>query len=884
MEKRYDIGLVGWWYGTNYGSMLTYYALHQSLKKLGYSVLMIQEALGYETGRGKLDKNDAPHRFAEKYYKFTEQVNYKELQQYNDICDIFIVGSDQLWNPYISRVNSDYFLDFTADDKKRISYGTSFGNRDVIPANPDFIKKNYNNLRRFDAISVREDYAVEVANNFFDVKAVQVVDPVFLLDISEYLSLAEQASKKIQGQYLLAFILDPTIEKKYIVVKIADMMGYKKIVVLTDPHQYAMSKANNIFSDSNMEMFNLDQISPENFLFAYKNASYVITDSFHGTCFSYIFKKNFNVFYNELRGTDRFLNVVRLMNLENRRIYENEDILPDITPIDYVKAEEKVNQLKEFSINWLNNVLQTPKKQMRNIILPDTINVVKKDFLCAGCGMCAQACPAQAITMEENIEGFLIPVIDEEKCTRCGLCYHKCPSQNPLYKNEQPQCYAIMADDEIRKVSSSGGMFSVAARYILEQGGYVCGAAFKADFSVEHIIIDNMSQLDRLRGSKYIQSSEGGVFPEIKRLLEDGTFVLFTGTPCQVAGLYAYLGKEYEKLYTIDLLCHGITSYKVFEKYRKDTLGDRQLTELYFKAKEPWGWHAGVNAGFADGTKYSQPLETDPYYIAYLNNISKNITCGSCRFNKLPRQGDMTIGDFWGVGKYDSSLNDNKGTSMVLINNDKARDMFEALKVFIPIVKEVPLQIAINGNLVIERPYRLHKNRNIFFAYLNQMPFTSLAHGCCNNKLYEMLHMNLYKEIPEEDREFYFIAQIAAENSKGRKIVTWIRSQKFERILKKYFGLSVAFGVSMRKEALRDNYILEYSTLQGKAREYYLVSLDRNYDHDTYGQLKSFGYYENKDFVFRMKKPIILEKYDLSKGNYYDAYGNSIEGFNAVIG
>lgn len=370
MEK-FDIGLVGWWYGCNYGSMLTYYALHQVLRNLGYSVLMIHEALGYEKGRAKLSTNDAPHIFAKKHYQFTDQVNFKELSRFNDICNTFIVGSDQLWNPYISRVNSDCFLDFTADEIKRISYGTSFGNKGVIKANLQFVKDNYKYIRRFDAISVREEYAVDVARESFGVKAVCVVDPVFLPDISEYIMLADQATCKVEGKYLLAFILDPTEEKRNVIIKIADTMSFKKIFILTDPYQAAIEKAEKIFNESNMEMFKIDQISPENFLNVYRNAEYVVTDSFHGVCFSYIFRKNFNVFFNIPRGADRFENVVGLMGLENRRIYEDEHTDLDLSEINYSKAEENVNQLRDMSIEWLKNAVETPKEQLPSIMTPE---------------------------------------------------------------------------------------------------------------------------------------------------------------------------------------------------------------------------------------------------------------------------------------------------------------------------------------------------------------------------------------------------------------------------------------------------------------------------------------------------------------------------------
>lgn len=682
---KYDVGVIGWWYGENYGSMLTYYSLHQTLKKIGCSVLMIHEAVGYGKARVKWSDSIAPMKFAKKYYDYTEQVHYTELSKFNSLCDTFIVGSDQIWNPHIPRVNSDCFLDFTDDDKKRISYATSFGNESVMPSRPQFVEKNKANLQRFDAISVRESYAVDIAREFFGINAIQVIDPVFLPDLSEFLNLSDRASLNIQGEYLLAFILDPTIEKKNVIVKMAKELGLEKIFILTNPYSGANLKAKQILNDSNMTIIKIEEISPENFLYAYKNASYVITDSFHGTCFSYIFRKNFNVFYNQLRGADRFVSLMELLKCENRRIYEDEHIKPDFSSVDFIQAEININKQRTRSLEWLKRVIETPKEKLKQDSIITDAAVYKEpkkirensieaaNVNCTGCGACANICPKNAITMKENNEGFLNPYVDYDKCVDCGLCVKKCVDINPQYKNNaEPDCYAMMADDDIRKISSSGGMFTVAAEYIIDNGGYVCGAAFTNDFRVEHIIVNDKNDLSRLRGSKYIQSHTDHILKDIKKLLDNNEIVLFTGMPCQVAGLYSYLGKDYDKLYTIDLLCHGITSYKVFEKYHKDIHGGKPLEKLEFKAKEPWGWHAGVNAYFTDGTKYSEPLERDLYYIAYLQSISKNTTCASCKSNKLPRQGDITIGDFWGINKTDSEMFDNKGTSVVLVNNQKA--------------------------------------------------------------------------------------------------------------------------------------------------------------------------------------------------------------------
>ena len=885
LKKHYSVAVVGVWFGLNYGSLINGYAIYKLLKDMGLDVLMVNKPNVLETD-GELQN---PHckRFIKRFYEKSEispPLPYDKLHELNKCCDIFLAGSDQIWHHnIINGFQYTTLLNFVEDSKKRISFGTSFGHQQDFTL-VDERKKVKELLRKFNCISVREQASAEILSSIYSVKSTVTIEPVFCLELSDYKQIGACSQIQESDSYIFTYILDPTPEIISAIEYYSNASGMKIINMFDgNPAQYKKSK----------EMFNLpntlegEEAGAEDLINLCLNAAFVITDSFHGTCFAIILNKPFLSITNFRRGAARFQELKDKFGL-TERFSQNSQIIPhDISlmkAFDYAEINRRIAHDRQEAIAWLKNAIETPKEQLPGIILLDTVNVVIKENKCTGCGACAQICPSQAITMRENGEGFLAPVVDNEKCTRCGICYHRCPSNNPSYKNEQPECYAVMAEDAVREVSSSGGMFSVAAEYILKQGGYVCGAAFRDDFSVEHVIIENISQIDGLRGSKYIQSDAGSVFPRIKQQLEENNPVLFTGMPCQVAGLYAYLGKTYEKLYTIDLLCHGITSYKVFEKYKKDVLGDKQLTELQFKAKKPWGWHAGVNACFQDGTKYAQPCEKDPYYIAYLNSISKNNICGSCGFNKLPRQGDMTIGDFWGVGKFDAALNDNKGTSVVLVNNNKGRALMETLKSGMQTVKEVPLQVAINGNHIIEHPYMLNKNRTVFFQYLDKLPFAELAEGCRDNRVYEKLHMHIYSEIPAEDREFYFIAKIAAENSKGRRIVTWIRSGRFEGVLKKYFGLSVAFGVSMRKEALKENYILGFSTLRGRAGEYYLVSLDKNYDDETYRKLNSFGYHETRDFVFRMKKPVVLVNYDLSRGNYYDAYGNSIEGFNAVIG
>lgn len=879
MKKHYDVAIMGFWYGANYGSLLNGYAMYYTIKSFGKEVLMIQKPGAAENDFEITQGHNTD--FVKKYYDpedISPALPYSRLGELNDICDCFCAGSDQIWNYPIS-FSGMMFMPFATDDKKLISFSTSFGNGKPRVSAEENEKVN-KFLHRYSAISVREQFDVDLLRDNYAIKGDLVFEPVFCIDRNVYDDLAANSDFNETEPYLLTYILDPSPKKWEAIQSYAQKLGLK-IINIPDGKTWIWQKREYNLPDI------LENVHTEDFLKAYKGATYVITDSFHGTAFSIIFQKPFISIGNYNRGFERFTDLLGRLKLTDRLISDPENIPVDekfLAPIDYTQTNEIIASEAKKTVDWVRYAVETPKDKLEGMIDFKDVTAKLDRSLCTGCGACINVCPTGALKLSTNHDGFFNPIIDNSKCVKCEICTKRCPALNPQYKNENnPKCFAMMAEDQTRSISSSGGMFTVAANYIIDNGGYVCGAAFTEDYSVEHIIVKDIAGLEKLRGSKYIQSNASNVYPEIKHLLENGELVLFTGMPCQVAGLYSYLNKDYDKLYTIDLFCHGITSKKVFDKYHSDVLEGKKINRLEFKAKEPWGWHAGVNAYFEDETKYSKPLETDPYYIAYLGSISKNSACENCSQNRLPRQGDISIGDFWGINKNDPELYDGKGTSAVLINNQKGAVFFDLLKASMKKWKEESLSDAIAFNHIIEHPYKNSKNRNSFFANLDSLSFEELTYGCRDNRLYEKIYANTVKSIANEDMEFYFIAKAVAKNCNGRKIVTWIRSKKFERILQQFFGLSVEFGVSMRKEALCDG-IKDFSILNGKSKEYYIVSLDRHYDTKSYGKLNSYGYSELKDFIFRVHKPIVLEKYDLSKGNYYDEYGNSIEGFNAVLG
>lgn len=222
----------------------------------------------------------------------------------------------------------------------------------------------------------------------------------------------------------------------------------------------------------------------------------------------------------------------------------------------------------------------------------NNINILDKKE-CTGCSVCAQVCPHNCIKMIETKEGFHYPVIDEKLCTDCGLCVKKCHALNDNFKTDfNQEFYNVRANDEIRMKSSSGGMFTLIADYVFENNGFVCGASWRKDWlGVEHIIIDDKKDFGKLRYSKYMESSLGNIFSEIKKLLNDKKLVLFSGTPCQVSALNFYLGRDYENLITVDLLCNSVVPQKVWRKYLLDKFNDTAKIEyISFRDKKALGW------------------------------------------------------------------------------------------------------------------------------------------------------------------------------------------------------------------------------------------------------------------------------------------------------
>ena len=358
MKKKYDVGIIGVGLGANYGSVLTYFALHEAVKAEGKSVLMVSK-IGAKASDPELKENHAT-RFAKEHYDVSPVYSLEEVKQLNDICDTFVIGSDQVFNYGISsNFGKAFYLDFVADDKKKISYASSFGHQiDFAPE--DERSKISKLMQRFNAISVREDSGVVLCRDVYNVPATQVIEPIFLLPNNIYKELSEKSDKDVSKPYLLAYVLDPTPKKKAAIKHIANRKGLEiKIILDGFPWLFDGNK-------KKMDMDNevQERMLIEDLLKLHMNASYVLTDSFHGTSFAVKFNKPFASIGNKQRGMARFDSMFNLIGNRSRFTLDAQKIIDEeqrfLAPLDYTGINKIISEHVTLSKKWLKDALSKP--------------------------------------------------------------------------------------------------------------------------------------------------------------------------------------------------------------------------------------------------------------------------------------------------------------------------------------------------------------------------------------------------------------------------------------------------------------------------------------------------------------------------------------------
>lgn len=384
---------------------------------------------------------------------------------------------------------------------------------------------------------------------------------------------------------------------------------------------------------------------------------------------------------------------------------------------DIKEYRQEINRLQEeVQKLQLDNAKIIIKNNKPNGNINKSIIQLDKK-MCTGCSACYSACPIKAIEMGEDENGFITPIVNTAKCRNCGYCSNVCPELNFRLKNSEKQvCLAVMAQNDVREISSSGGVFPILAEYILEKEGYVCGAAWNEKWEVEHKFIHTKDELYQLQESKYVQSNINDTYKKAKKLLETGKYVLFSGTPCQIDGLYHFLGKDYENLLTMDILCHGVPAQKMFKNYLETKYKGKPIKHIQFRDKKK-GWGAYTTISFEDGHQITMNMQSCMWIMGYLRFYLNRDSCYNCKYTTKRRIGDFTVGDFWGIEKYYPTYNDKKGTSVVTLNNDKAIQIYNRIKDKFILKAWLPMDYSVEKNNTWIKNIAEPANRRRFLDY-----------------------------------------------------------------------------------------------------------------------------------------------------------------------
>lgn len=745
----------------NYGSILQTYATQEVLKKLGCDSEVINYIRLDETADKTISTNcnidgsgikakikrlaylilQGPNvkHMHKKFAKYRNMYLKQTDKEYNSIeklknnlpsADVYCTGSDQVWAK-IGGANYDeaYFLDFVPAEKRCISYAASLGKSKI---DEELEKRLPELLKKYETILVRENTAEEIIkkNGFNNVK--QVLDPTLLLNEEEWSKLAEKT--KLDGkEYILVYQLHHNKQMEDYLKK---LKKHTKLPVyrIHPSFYYGFKPEKFIYLPT-----------PGEYISYIKNAKYIVTDSFHGTVFSLIFNKNFvDILPGET--STRIESILKLVKQEKR-------IIKDFCNFDWLNNNIQYEEINKI----LKEEREKSLQDFENAIFKDVKNNVNKLNLkleCTGCRMCEQICPKNAIKMEEDEEGFIRPVVDKSLCINCGLCIKRCPQRNLLDKNiENQTAYAAKLKDlEVLKESSSGGIFSVLANEYIKNNGKIYGAAFDEKFNVVHVGVENLEGLKRLRGSKYVQSDTANTYTEVKNDLANNIKVLYSGTACQIAGLKNFLGKNYENLLTIDIVCHGVPSPKMFRKYKEyiENKYKGKIQEISFRNKEKRGWGLNLKIKLDNGKIIREFAYVDPYYKSFVKGDTYRECCYNCIYANSERIGDITLADYWGLANVHPEFFDGRGVSAVIINTKKGMDVWNNVKDKLEYINTSIESIKkYNPNLV--GPTKKKKSRDYIYRGLDTKDFRRFCKE--NLKFKKKLKDEIRGKFSDEDIE-----------------------------------------------------------------------------------------------------------------------------------
>ena len=726
--KKTTVGIMTFHWAPNYGALLQTWALQEFLLQNGYEVeaidfiprwhsisllrcIMTKRLRNVKKRWIEYKREKKVKQFREAYLHISEKrFGHKdELKQNPPIYDYYVSGSDQIWNPPFTMrgqkgVTLSYFLDFAPQGRKKFAFASSFG-RSTLP--DDMLPVIKRELETFSAVSVREDPGAQILQSI-GIDATCISDPTLLFDATAYETLLP--SERQDAPEIFQFMLH----------------GQEKI---------GRSVSAQIAKQLNLNIYDDNMLTVEQWLSKIRNAEFVVTNSYHCVVFSLLFHTPFIAI--DVKGSDmssRLTTLLERVGLENRflRLPVSLDQIDNLMDIDWDDVDDRLQKSRLVSQQFILNALNKCSR----------VDDVPKSK-CVGCGLCAAVCPQNCISLSEDERGFLHPQIDASKCTNCGVCARRCVvNQQAAEKAEDkpPAAYACYhTDPDIRAKSSSGGAFSALAEAVFQEKGIVYGARFEGNLRLIHTKAENNEELESLRGSKYMPSVAYPVFREIRSYLQEGRRVLFCGTPCQVAALLNFVN-NHENLICVDLACHGIPSMKVLrEKCDAVSKSCGSVVEsIQFRNKRT-GWKSYTFV-YSDGNNqevHSEWARECDFMIGYVDNLFIRESCERCIYAKVPRVGDITLADCWFKAQNGEDLED-KGISGVLVNTPKGKTLFEAAQKSLR-TEEIPIEDLVKGTPTLVKGCEPNKRKWRFWKKMNIFGFKNTMNVYCFRKRFKSI-------------------------------------------------------------------------------------------------------------------------------------------------